>query len=90
MNFDPPESLTMTIRISDLKPADPEKAAPTGTVPVIIKVRKPNYVPPAATVRARIDEHLFTADIPADKLPQVERDPRVVSVAANKKLRIIE
>lgn len=80
----------MTIRLDDLKPEDPEKAMPTGTVQVIVKVRKAGYVPPAVTLRARIDEYLFTADVPADELRQLERNPQVVSVAANKKLRIIE
>lgn len=80
----------MTIRIDDLKPGDPERLGPTGTVQVIVKVRKADYVPPAVTLRARIDEYLFTADVQADELPLVERDPQVVSLAANKKLRLIE
>jgi hypothetical protein len=80
----------MTIRIDDLKPGDPKKTAPTGTVQVIVKVRKAGYVPPEATLRARIDEHMFTADVQADELPRLERNPHVVSVAANKRLRIIE
>jgi hypothetical protein len=82
--------MTMTIRIEDLKPGDPDKARPTGTVQAIVKVRKAGYVPPAVTLRTRIDEHLFTADVPASELPKLERNPQVVSVATNKKLRIIE
>jgi hypothetical protein len=80
----------MPIRIDDLKPADPEEVAPTGTVQVIVKVREAGYVPPAVTLRARIDDCLFTADVPAENLHQLETNPRVVSVAANKKLRIVE
>jgi len=80
----------MSIRFDDLSPVDPNKVVPTGTVQVIVKVRQAGYVPPAVRVRARIDEHLFTADIPANELPYLERDPQVLSVAANKKLRIID
>lgn len=80
----------MTIRLDDLKPGNPKKAQPTGTVQVIVKVRDAGYVPPAAKLRARMDGHLFTADVLADALPQVERDPQVVSVSVNEKLRIIE
>ncbi|MBA3314954.1 MAG: hypothetical protein H0T47_16910 [Planctomycetaceae bacterium] len=80
----------MSIRIDDLKLGDPEQRTPTGTVQVIVKVRNAGYVPPAVTIRARIDEHIFTADVPAGELPQLESNPQVVSIAANKKLRIIE
>jgi hypothetical protein len=80
----------MAIRIEDLTPGDPGQATPTGVVQVILKVRKAGYVPPAVKLRARIDEHIFTADVPAEELSQLERNPEVVSVAANRKLQIIE
>ena len=53
-------------------------------------IRKAGYEPPEVILRARIDDYLFTADIPSDELPQLDRNPQVVSVAENKKLRIIE
>ena len=80
----------MTIRISDLRRGDPDAAKPTGTVQVIVKVRDAGYVPPAVKLRARVDEHLFTADVEADALSQIERDPQVVSVSRGKKLRLID
>lgn len=80
----------MNIRIDDLKLENREHSTSTGMVQAIVKVRKAGYVPPEVILRARIDDYLFTADIPSDELPQLDRNPQVVSVAENKKLRIIE
>ena len=80
----------MIIKLDQLKPGALDSATPTGTVQVIMKVRDPGYVPSEATVRARIDEHLFTADVPADGLARLQENPKVVSVVANKKLRIVD
>jgi hypothetical protein len=56
-------------------------------VAAIIKVRRPNYVPDGVTVRARIDDTMFTASCRADALRDLERDPLVESVALRKRLR---
>ena len=69
-------------------PASPSREA-EAPVELIVKVRKPNYVPLGLTVRARIDPHLFTAEALASMLPQLELDPAVVSVALGKRLRMI-
>jgi hypothetical protein len=60
------------------------------TVEVIIKVRKPHYVPSDVTVRAQIDPYMFTGAIPAGSLTKLDQDPEVMSVAVGKTLRIIE
>ena len=63
----------MTIRFEDLKPGSPEQAKPTGTVHVIVKVRKAGYVPSAVKLRARIDEYLFTAEVDAHERHHADR-----------------
>lgn len=55
-------------------------------VELIVRVREPNYVPPALTVRARIDSCLFTCRVAAKVLVDLEHDPHVVSVSISKKL----
>ncbi|MBM3458565.1 MAG: hypothetical protein FJX77_08560 [Armatimonadetes bacterium] len=80
----------MNISIDDLEPGNPGQATPTDMAQVIVKVREAGYVPPTVTLRARIDEYLFTADVPVDKFPELEHNPQVVSMAATEKLRIIE
>jgi len=73
-----------------LEPGNPGQATPTDMAHVIVKVRQAGYVPPTVTLRARIDEYLFAADVPVDQFPELEDNPQVVSMAATKKLRIIE
>jgi hypothetical protein len=80
----------MSIRIEDLKPAKAPPGDDDKPVEVIIKVHAPRYVPPGVTVRAWIDDVLYTANVPRGKIAELEVDPKVCSVAANKKLRIIE
>jgi hypothetical protein len=85
----------MQIRLDELKKL--ESASLRGTHPqeedeaveLIIKSRKPDYVPSGVAVRARIDSHLFTAEALASVLTQLEEDPEVVSVAFGKRLRTI-
>lgn len=55
-------------------------------VSAIVKVREANYVPSGVTVRARIDETMFTASCRAEQLRELESDPRVVSVALAERL----
>ena len=86
----------MKIRIEDLKKLESSSlpASPSWeedeSVEVIIKVRKPNYLPSDVTVRAQIDPYMFTGKIPARILTKLDQDPEVISVAMGKKLRVIE
>jgi len=85
----------MPIRLDQLKKleaASLRSSAPEGDerLELIIKVRKPHYVPPGIAIRARIDPHLFTGEAPASALANLEQDPEVVSVALGKHLRTIE
>jgi hypothetical protein len=80
-----------TILLANLKPAAPREAIPSSDpLEVVVKVRVAGYVPPAVTVRAQIDDHLFTALVRADQVSAIEQDPRVESVATSQKLRLIE
>lgn len=53
----------------------------TGTLAVIVKVQTPGHVPQAAQLRARIDDTLFTADVEAARLAEVEADPDVLAIS---------
>lgn len=86
----------MKIQIENLKklessslPASPAREEDE-TFEAIIKVRKPDYVPPDVKVRAKIDPHMFTVEVAAKELAKLEEDPEVISVALGKKLRVIE
>jgi hypothetical protein len=59
-------------------------------VSAIVKVREANYVPSGVTIRARIDEMMFTASCRADQLRELEGDPRVVSVALTQRLTNVD
>lgn len=48
--------------------------------PVIVKVRRPGYVPKGFHVRTRVDELLYTADTTEVDLQAATRDPQVESV----------
>jgi hypothetical protein len=56
------------------------------TLAVIVKVRQPGYVPRAARRRAAISDTLFTAELERRLLPELERDPLVVSVELGRPL----
>jgi len=78
----------VAFKLEDLKltaPTPPDASAP---VEVIVKVRKAGYVPKGVTVRARVDDFIFTADTTADILDKLRGNRLVVSVAQNQKLRI--
>ena len=83
----------MKIHLQDLKKLESSslRASPTWeedeSVRIIIKVRKPNYIPSDVTVRARIDPYIFTGEILARELANLDQDPEVISVAVEKKLR---
>lgn len=86
----------MKISLADLKKVEHTGMArgaacrPEDTVSAIFKVKEPWYVPPTVRLRARIDATLFTGEMQADSLAQIEADPNVVSVSLAKPLRVIE
>ena len=54
---------------------------------LIVKVNKPNYVPPGFKVRSRIDEQMFTAECCRAAMEAAQEDPMVESMAPARKLR---
>ena len=59
-------------------------------ITVIIQVKEPNYVPPQVQMRAQIDPTLFTAELPAARLNELEADPKVQSFALSRPQALIE
>lgn len=51
-----------------------------GDIAATVKVTRAGYVPAAARLRMRIGPCLFTADIPAARLAEVEADAAVISI----------
>ena len=83
----------MEINLDDLKKLESSSVTPTlaieeGFVEAIIKVNQPNYVPKNVNVRAQIDPQIFTCEISAKQLTDLENDPQVVSIAVSKKLHV--
>jgi hypothetical protein len=71
-----------TPRESDLKPGE--------RVLAIVRVRQPGYVPSEIHLRSRIDDEMFTADFPAERLAGLRADPQVASVELNQRLQQID
>lgn len=59
-------------------------------VRAIIKVNAEGYVPKGVTVRAKIDETMFTGEFAARLLKKLDRDANVESVAVSRRLRVID
>jgi hypothetical protein len=55
-------------------------------IPVIVKVRRPDYVPPGFELHTRIDATLFTARADRQALDAADADPEVVSIAPSRPL----
>jgi hypothetical protein len=53
---------------------------------VIVHVRKANYVPEWITLRSKITDLIFTADIKKVELNKLEADEQVTSVSINEQL----
>jgi hypothetical protein len=56
------------------------RAAARHIVTAVVRVTRPDYVPPGVTLRARISEHLFTCDVDRGVLDRLRRDPLVASI----------
>jgi hypothetical protein len=75
------------MKLDDLKKLEHESRPRQASVDddaqisAIVKVRRPNYVPPGLTVRSRIDDLMFTASGRAGALRHLDDDPDVESVA---------
>ncbi len=61
-----------------------------GDVAATVRVSQAGYVPPAARLRMRIGPCLFTADIPAARLGELEADSAVVSIQPSSRLELPE
>ena len=61
-----------------------------GSVKAIVRVKEPGYVPEGVRVRARIDDQMFTAEMPADRVRALREDARVQSVEVSKPLPKID
>lgn len=46
-------------------------------IEVVIKTHEPRYVPAGVEVRMRIDDHMFTARMPVNRLSALEDDPKI-------------
>ena len=57
---------------------------------VIVYVRKANYVPEWISLRSKITDLIFTADINKADLNKLEADEQVSSVSINERLNTIE
>jgi len=68
----------------------PADEPPAGDDParVIVKVRRPGYVPDGFRVRTRIDDILFTAEALESDVAAAQADPDVVSVERGRPLRM--
>jgi hypothetical protein len=65
-------------------PSSPE----SGRTRVIVKVRKPGYVPDGFTLRTRVDDLLFTAEAREADVTAAAADPDVESVERGRALRL--
>ena len=68
----------------------PDAKAVFDRVEMIVKVNEAGYVPGGVRLRARIDDTLFTCEAPADRLQELEADPRIESVSVSRPLGIVE
>ena len=81
------------INLDDLKKVESSSvrlADGEGLVEAIVKVNQPNYLPKNVKLRAQIGPQIFTCEISADQLSNLENDPQVVSIAVSKKLHVID
>lgn len=58
-----------------------------GSILAVVRVATAGYVPNHVTVRSRIDDTLFTAEVPARYLPDLSADGNVVSLEVSQTLR---
>ena len=77
--------------LKDLKTEEAREEEPSGEpVKAIVRVKEPGYVPEGVQVRARIDDQMFTAEMPASRVRALREDARVQSVEVSKLLPKID
>ncbi|QBR92914.1 hypothetical protein [Nocardioides euryhalodurans] len=72
---------------------EPDAAAPDADAEptrVIVKVCRPGYVPEGFTVRARVDDVLFTAEASASAVLAARDDPEVEAIEHSRPLSLDE
>ena len=68
-------------KLAGVRPDVPEE-----NMTAIVKVSEDGYVPAGITRRAQIADRIFTADLTAEQLRQLDDDPLVVSVEPSEPL----
>ncbi len=63
---------------------------PGEKVLAIIRVKERGYTPPGISVRSRIDDELFTAEMPAERAAELRHDERVASIELSRRLEKID
>lgn len=69
-------------READIKPSD--------DIEIAVNVKIAQYVPKGVTLRARLDDHMFTAVTSVSNLDNLEQDPCIASVQVGQKVHGIE
>ncbi len=65
-----------------------QAADSTTPIEATLLVSAPNYVPDGVTLRARIDEFMFTCAATQATFTQLEQDPRVKSIGGMRALKL--
>lgn len=68
-------------------PIGPGSDDPDETLPVIVKVNEPRYVPNGFEVRTWIDDLLYTAEASRADVDAADADPNVHSIDRSRRLR---
>lgn len=76
-------------KLSKSKTTGKGASAATPELSVIVHVRKANYVPEWITLRSKITDLIFTADIKKGDLNKLEADEQVTSVSINERLNSV-
>lgn len=77
-------------KLSKSKTTGKGAAAVGPELSVMVHVRKANYVPEWISVRSKITDLIFTADINKADLNKLEEDEQVSSVSINERLDSLE
>jgi hypothetical protein len=76
------------LRFDEVSAARPRTSEANGRIRVIVKVRKPGYVPEGFMLRTRVDDLLFTAEARDADVVTASADPDVESVERGAPLRL--
>ncbi|MGI8683642.1 MAG: hypothetical protein ACR2MO_00805 [Acidimicrobiales bacterium] len=90
LQFDPEPAGADGGPAAELRAVPPRPAGAGAESPdqrVIVKVRRPDYVPDGFDVRSRVDDVLFTANASAEAVEAAGSDPEVESISVSRPLR---